>query len=142
MKDPSKLADFVAAQNGVYEQVLRELEAGQKQSHWMWFIFPQLQGLGSSVLAQKYGLESLEEARSYLKHKVLGPRLSECTQKVLAHAGRDLRSILGYPDDLKFRSSMTLFAAAAPEESIFEQALKTFCGGQHDPLTMRLLANP
>ena len=130
----------MATQDGVYEQVLRELTAGRKQTHWMWFIFPQLAGLGSSPMAQRFAIASLEEARDYFAHEVLGPRLRECTRLMLEHADRDIDTILGYPDDLKFRSSMTLFAAAAPNEPLFAEALQEFCGGDRDPLTLELLA--
>ena len=139
MDTVAKLAEFVAAQDAVYEQVLRELAVGLKQSHWIWFIFPQLAGLGFSPMSQKFGIDSQTEARTYLEHNVLGPRLRECTRLMLAISSRDIRAILGYPDDLKFRSSMTLFAAAAPEESLFEEALQKFFGGQRDPLTVGLL---
>src|SRR5690348_7260284 len=104
-----KLAEFVAAQDVVYDRVVRELTAGQKRSHWMWFIFPQLAGLGSSHMARKFAIQSLEEARAYSQHAVLGSRLKECTRLMLDASGNDVSSILGYPDDLKFRSCMTLF---------------------------------
>lgn len=136
---PAKFADFEAAQNPAYANVVRELTAGRKESHWMWFIFPQLRGLGSSSMAQRFSLDSLAEAREYLAHSVLGPRLRECTRLVLSHSGSDLESILGYPDNLKFRSSMTLFRAAAEHELLFEQALKAFCDGNADPRTIELL---
>jgi len=139
MNTAAKLAEFVAAQEGIYEQVLRELSAGKKRSHWIWFIFPQLAGLGFSSMSQKFGIASPAEARSYLDHDVLGPRLRECTRKMLALSARDIGSILGHPDDLKFRSSLTLFAAAAPDEPLFAEALQTFYGGQRDPLTIELL---
>ena len=114
MTTGATLADFVTAQDAVYDQVVRELAAGRKETHWIWFIFPQMAGLGSSSMSQKFGLTSKAEARGYLQHEVLGPRLRECTQLVLAVQGHSINSILGHPDDLKFRSSMTLFAAAAP----------------------------
>ena len=139
MDTPAKLAEFLEAQDDIYDQVLRELSAGRKNTHWMWFIFPQMVGLGTSSMSQRFGVASLAEARSYLEHSVLGPRLRECTKLLLAHAGRDARSILGYPDDLKFRSSMTLFAIAAPEESLFDEALQKFFGGERDPRTIELL---
>ena len=139
MTTEARIADFVTAQNAVYDDVLRELGAGRKETHWMWFIFPQIIGLGSSVMSQRFGIASKAEAQSYLRHGVLGPRLRECTELMLASPHRDIRSILGDPDDMKFRSSMTLFAAAAPEESIFEAALEKYFGGEHDPLTIRLL---
>ncbi len=135
----SNLADFVAAQDAVYPQVLRELAAGEKRTHWMWFVFPQLAGLGSSPMAQRFAIGSLEEAQRYLAHPVLGARLRECTRLVLAVPDKDADAIFGYPDNLKFRSSMTLFAAAAPEEPLFRQALEWFFGGEPDPLTTGLL---
>jgi uncharacterized protein (DUF1810 family) len=138
MTTATKLAEFVAAQNRVYDQVLCEIKAGRKETHWMWFIFPQITGLGSSGMSQGFGISSKAEAKSYLDHHILGPRLRECTEFMLASPRRDISAILGYPDDLKFRSSMTLFAAAAPEESIFEDAPKKFFHGEHDPLTIRL----
>ena len=133
-----KLAEFVATQDRVYDQVLRELTAGRKETHWIWFIFPQITGLGFSEMSRRFGIASLAEAQCYLRHDVLGPRLRQCTELMLAAPHRDIRSILGDPDDLKFRSSMTLFAAAAREESIFQAALEKF-GGKPDPLTLRLL---
>jgi len=133
------LAEFVAAQNAAYDQVLRELAAGRKETHWIWFIFPQATGLGFSAMSRRFGIASRAEAQSYLRHDVLGPRLRECTELMLASPSRDIRSILGDPDDLKFRSSMTLFAASAPEESIFKAALEKFFGGKPDALTLRLL---
>ncbi len=135
----AKLAGFVAAQDAVYDSVRCELKAGRKETHWIWFIFPQMAGLGSSFMSRKFGIASKAEAERYLAHAVLGPRLRECTQWMLSAPGRDIASILGHPDDLKFRSSMTLFAAAAPEEPLFEAALEKFFGGEHDPITTRLL---
>jgi len=139
MGTAAKWAEFVRAQDAVYADVVRELTAGRKQTHWMWFIFPQLAGLGSSQMARKYAIASLAEARSYLEHEVLGSRLRECTRLVLAAPHGDISAILGYPDDLKFRSSMTLFAAAAPEEPLFQQALDKFFNGEPDRLTLKLL---
>ncbi|HYZ73311.1 MAG TPA: DUF1810 domain-containing protein, partial [Chthoniobacterales bacterium] len=124
MATESKLADFVAAQDVVYDQVLPELKAGRKQTHWIWFIFPQMIGLGVSAMSQRFGIASKSEAKEYLKHDVLGPRLRECTQLLLDLPSRNIDDILGYPDDLKFRSSMTLFAVVAPQETIFDDALK------------------
>lgn len=135
----TKLAEFVTAQEAVYDQVVRELAAGHKRSHWMWFIFPQLAGLGSSHMAQKFAIDSREEARAYLQHSVLGPRLIECTRLMLAAPNHDVSAILGYPDDLKFRSCMTLFAAAEPAEPLFQAALDKFFGGQPDSRTLQLL---
>jgi uncharacterized protein (DUF1810 family) len=139
MATESKLADFVAAQDVVYNQVLSELKAGRKRTHWIWFIFPQMIGLGFSAMSQRFGIASKSEAKEYLKHDVLGPRLRECTQLLLDLPSRNIDDILGYPDDLKFRSSMTLFAVVAPEETIFEQALKKFFVGKRDAATIKLL---
>ena len=131
---------FVAAQYSAFDQALRELRAGDKQSHWMWFIFPQMQGLGMSSMAQKYGIVSLEEAHAYLGHHVLGERLRQCTEAVLSAEGRTLRQIFGSPDDMKFRSSMTLFALAnGGDGGIFRQALDVYCSGEMDPRTLDLL---
>ena len=135
----SKLADFAAAQDPVYDAVLRELAAGRKESHWTWFIFPQMAGLGFSAMSERFGIASLDEARSYLKHPVLGARLRECVRLMLAQPSRDVRAILGSPDDLKFRSSMTLFAQADPAEPLFQAALERFFGGEPDALTLELL---
>jgi uncharacterized protein (DUF1810 family) len=139
MDSAARLTEFVAAQEPVYEEVVRELAAGRKQSHWMWFIFPQLAGLGFSSMARKFGIASLDEARSYLDDLVLGQRLRECTRLMLAVPHDNVSGVLGYPDDLKFRSCMTLFAAAAPEESLFDEALAKFFGGERDRRTLELL---
>jgi len=135
----SKLAEFVAAQDEVYADVRRELAAGRKQTHWMWFIFPQMAGLGSSPMARKFGIAIPAEARSYMAHGVLGARLRECTQLLRQSPHRDIAAILGYPDDLTFRSCMTLYAAVAPEEPLFTAALEQFFGGERDALTTDLL---
>jgi uncharacterized protein (DUF1810 family) len=138
--DPFDLARFVAAQAPVFDAVLAELRAGRKRSHWMWFVFPQLRGLGHSATAQFYGIGSLAEARAYLAHPVLGPRLSRCTEALLAIEGRPLREILGAPDDLKFCSCMTLFARAeGGSASLFRQALDRYCAGRMDERTLALL---
>ncbi|MFI5348655.1 MAG: DUF1810 domain-containing protein [Elusimicrobiota bacterium] len=142
MATEAKLAEFVAAQDAVYDEVRRELAAGLKETHWIWFIFPQLAGLGQSSISRKFALASQAEARRFWEHPVLGPRLRECTQLLLASPKRSIAAILGDPDDLKFRSSMTLFAAAAPEEPIFKEALKKFFDGAPDPLTLELLHKP
>ena len=134
------LERFVTAQAGNFEQACAELAAGAKQSHWMWFMFPQLKGLGSSPTAQYFAIASLDEARAYLAHAVLGPRLEQATILVLDHASRPLRQIFGTPDDLKFRSSMTLFAQAAEPGSVYARALERMCGGA-DQATLRLLAS-
>jgi uncharacterized protein (DUF1810 family) len=133
------LQRFVTAQDPVYADVRDELAAGRKRSHWMWFVFPQLQGLGQSATAQYYGIASRQEAAAYWQHPVLGPRLRECTALVLAARGKSAHDIFGTPDDLKFRSSMTLFAAVAPAEPLFEQALARFFGGRPDDTTLALL---
>ena len=130
---------FVKAQDPVLEEVLGELHAGRKQTHWMWFIFPQLRGLGRSSTSQFYGIEDLAEARSYLEHAVLGPRLEACVEAVLAVSGRSLKEIFDTPDDMKFRSSMTLFAIADGDANLFHGALERYCRGRKDPATLRLL---
>ncbi|SFL16448.1 DUF1810 domain-containing protein [Methylobacterium pseudosasicola] len=139
MAEPYNLERFVAAQEGVHERALAELRAGEKRSHWMWFIFPQIAGLGSSPMAQRYAIGSLDEARAYLAHPVLGPRLRTCTAAVSGVTGRSAHAIFGSPDDMKFRSSMTLFARAAPEEPQFAEALARYFGGEPDPLTLAKL---
>jgi uncharacterized protein (DUF1810 family) len=141
MDDPFDLARYVSAQEPIFARVCNELRAGCKQSHWMWFIFPQLKGLGSSSLAQRYGIASLEEARAYLCHPVLGQRLRECTQLVNRVEARSAQAIFGYPDYLKFRSCMTLFARAACDGGTeFTAALGRFFAGEGDPLTRKLLS--
>jgi uncharacterized protein (DUF1810 family) len=137
MDDPFDLQRFVAAQDRVYDAVRAELTHGRKQSHWMWFIFPQVAGLGHSPMARRYAISSLEEAGAYLEHPVLGPRLRECTQLMLNVEGRPALAILGSPDDVKFRSCMTLFAHAAPGEPLFRQALEKYSDGEEDPLTVQ-----
>lgn len=139
---PVDLQRFMDAQRETYAQALRELQHGRKRSHWMWFIFPQLEGLGRSPTAQHFALRSLHEARAYLVHPILGERLRDATRGVLAHPDRSLMEIFGKPDDIKFRSSMTLFAAAAdPEDAaIFREALDVFCGGEPDAITLKRLA--
>ena len=139
MVDTYDLQRFVDAQNPVYERVLAELRSGEKRSHWMWFVFPQLKGLGFSSMAERYGIASLAEARAYLKHETLGPRLRECTQLVMNVEGRHIRRIFDDPDDLKFRSSMTLFGKAS-EEKIFELALDKYYSGKPDESTLELLS--
>lgn len=133
------LQRFLDAQAPVYHTVLEELAAGQKRSHWMWFIFPQLRGLGSSSTAFKYGLASRAEARAFSEHAILGPRLRECTSIVMTIEGRTAEDIFSYPDHLKFRSCMTLFAQSARSPQLFRDALLTFCGGQPDERTLELL---
>jgi uncharacterized protein (DUF1810 family) len=134
--DPYNLQRFVDAQAPVYEQVLRELRAGRKASHWMWFIFPQIAGLGHSPMAQRFAISGRAEAESYLQHAVLGPRLTECTRLVNQQAGRTIEDILGDIDGLKFRSSMTLFAKVAKDNAIFVEAIQKYYGGNFDELTM------
>jgi len=141
---PPDLQRFIDAQQAVYESVREELRAGRKTSHWMWFIFPQLQGLGVSPTARFYALSGLDEARAYLAHPLLGARLTECTQLVNEVPGRTLHEIFGTPDDLKFRSCMTLFAAAAEAQAgsqPFRDALEKYCAGAADPRTLELLGD-
>ena len=141
--DDQRLERFVAAQSGVWAAVCAELAAARKTSHWMWFVFPQLQSLGRSATARFYGLASADEARAYWEHPVLGPRLKQATELVLgAPPMRDLHTIFGSPDDLKFRSCMTLFAAVVPDEPAFSRALERFCRGAGDPLTLAELGRP
>jgi uncharacterized protein (DUF1810 family) len=139
MNDPYDLQRFVDAQQSVYAQVCDELRDGRKRSHWMWFVFPQIRGLGSSAMAQRFALASLAEAQTYLRHPLLGERLRETTQLVNLIDGRSIREIFGYPDDLKFRSSMTLFAQATTDNEVFMEALRKYFDGQADPETLRLL---
>lgn len=127
------------AQQGIHERALAELRAGEKHSHWMWFVFPQIAGLGHSAMAQRYAIGSLDEARAYLAHDVLGPRLRDCTQAVLDVKGRDAHAIFGSPDDLKFRSSMTLFNRASPD-GLFQATLDRYFGSVPDVLTLQKLA--
>jgi uncharacterized protein (DUF1810 family) len=141
MNDPYNLLRFVSAQDPVYEHVCAELRAGRKESHWIWFIFPQLKGLGHSSMASKFGISSREEAEAYLKHSILGPRLKECTQLVNLIEGRSIDQIFGYPDNLKFRSSMTLFAQVESDNEIFGNALQKYFGGEADRLTLDIVSN-
>ena len=138
--DNDRLDRFLEAQARNFADALAELRAGEKRSHWMWYVFPQLAGLGLSPTAQFYGIASQGEARAYLAHPILGPRLLETTRAVLGHPGRSLHAIFGSPDCMKFCSSMTLFAHAAPTEPLFRQALATFCAGTPCPRTLELLA--
>ena len=139
MTDPIRLQRFVDAQAGVHAAALAELESGRKRTHWMWFVFPQLAGLGSSAMAQRYAISGVEEARAYLAHPVLGPRLREAAAAVNAVEGRSIHDIFGSPDDLKFRSSMTLFSEAAPDGAVFREALAKYFGNEPDPATLRIL---
>ncbi len=136
MADDFDLDRFVAAQAPVIEQVKRELRAGAKRSHWMWFVFPQLAGLGRSPMAQRYAISGLEEARAYAAHPVLGPRLVECAQALLELPSRDPVRVLGSVDALKLRSSMTLFEAAVPDERVFADVLERYHGGERDEATL------
>ena len=133
------LERFVKAQEGVYPRALAELKAGRKQTHWMWFIFPQIAGLGHSAMAQMYAIASLDEARAYLAHPVLGARLRECCQAMMAVEGKTAHAIFGSSDDLKFRSSLTLFAHAAPNEPLFRDLLEKYYAGAEDELTLQNL---
>jgi uncharacterized protein (DUF1810 family) len=135
------LQRFVDAQDrgGVYQQALTELRAGRKRTHWIWFVFPQLAGLGQSAMSREYAISSLDEAAAYLRHPVLGPRLVECVDAVRAARGRSIDEVFG-PDAVKFRSSMTLFARADPTSDTFRDALDECCGGREDPRTVALLA--
>jgi uncharacterized protein (DUF1810 family) len=137
--DPHDLDRFVQAQAPIYPQVVAELQAGCKRSHWMWFVFPQLAGLGHSAMARRYAIGSLQEAQSYLAHPLLGPRLRECSALVLAVPHGDIHRVFGTPDDLKFHSCMTLFQRAAPQEPVFGQCLAKYFGGRPDAMTLAAL---
>lgn len=136
MNDPYNLQRFVDAQKAMFEQARAELSRGKKASHWMWFIFPQIRGLGASETAQFFAISSLAEAAAYIEHPVLGPRLRECARLVTAIEGKSIEHVFGYPDNLKFKSSMTLFARATPENGIFLEALKIYFGGEFDRQTL------
>jgi uncharacterized protein (DUF1810 family) len=138
--DPFDLNRFVEAQAPVYGSVVDELREGRKRSHWMWFVFPQIRGLGGSPMAARYGISSLEEARAYLRHDVLGPRLRECVRLVNEVQGRTVSEIFGSPDDLKLRSSMTLFARATDDNEDFTALLDKYYDGEHDKLTLARLS--
>ena len=135
----SDLARFVDAQQDIYAHALAELREGNKRSHWMWFVFPQIAGLGRTANAQRYAIADLAEARAYLVHPVLGPRLTECARALLGVPGRTATDILGTPDDLKLRSSMTLFAHAADDPAVFRAVLDRYYGGEDDPATVQRL---
>lgn len=138
--DPFDLHRFTSAQDRVYDSVLAELSSGQKRSHWMWFIFPQLDGLGHSSTARHYAIKSIEEARQYLHHPILGARLVQCSEAVLAVEGRSVAQIFGYPDDMKLKSSMTLFALVADDpHSVFNALLEKYFHGERDERTIQLL---
>lgn len=140
MTDPFDLERFLRAQDPVFRDVLGELARGRKQTHWMWFVFPQVAGLGFSAMSQRYAIGSRAEAEAYLAHPVLGPRLIECTRLVLAVDGRTINAILGAPDDSKFRSSMTLFGAVS-NEPVFDEALAKYFAGERDGATLEILSN-
>jgi uncharacterized protein (DUF1810 family) len=141
MDDPYRLERFTQAQDtgGAYQQAVAELRAGRKVSHWMWFVFPQVAGLGFSAMSQRYAISGLTEARAYLNHPVLGPRLTECARIVAGIEGRTAADIVGPVDAMKLRSSMTLFAAAAPEERVFGEVLAKYFGGVPDDATLARL---
>lgn len=137
--DPFNLSRFVRAQNTMYERALEEVRQGQKRSHWMWFIFPQLLGLGSSEMAKEYGISGLEEAKAYLAHPVLGSRLIGITEALINVKNRSASDIFGYPDDLKLHSSLTLFDAASKGENTFSKAIDLFFDGMPDQKTLKML---
>jgi len=139
MSEPHDLQRFVDAQDPMFDQVRTELRAGRKRSHWMWFVFPQLSGLGTSPIARRYAISSRAEAEAYLDHPILGPRLHECTRLVTEIRGRTIDEIFGYPDNMKFRSSMTLFAHARLDNKIFTEAIKKYFPDGFDPLTLERL---
>jgi uncharacterized protein (DUF1810 family) len=136
VNDPYNLQRFVDAQNPIFEEVRSELRNARKTGHWMWFVFPQIKGLGHTPTAREFAISSREEAAAYLDHPILGPRLRECTRLVTLVEGRSISQILGYPDDLKFRSCMTLFAHATSDNQVFKDALDKSCGGEFDRLTL------
>lgn len=140
--DPYDLERFVRAQQHDYARALAELKGGRKRSHWMWYIFPQFRGLGFSSMSQRYAIGSVDEAKAYLRHPVLGPRLTECANALLAIADRSATDILGSPDDLKLRSSATLFAHVSPPASEFERLLQMYWQGEPDQSTLELLREP
>ncbi|MFL9907342.1 DUF1810 domain-containing protein [Paraburkholderia sp. RL17-337-BIB-A] len=139
MDDPYDLQRFVDAQEPVYAQVCEELRDGRKRSHWMWFVFPQIQGLGTSAMAQRFAISTLAEAEAYLRHPILGQRLREATRLVNLVKDRSIEEIFGYPDDLKFKSSLTLFARATSDNEIFIEALRRYFGGEGDSRTLQQL---
>jgi uncharacterized protein (DUF1810 family) len=139
MNDPYDLRRFLDAQEGDYERALAEIRSGRKRSHWMWYIFPQLDGLGFSPTAKRYAIKGIEEARAYLDHPVLGPRLLACAEAALGVEGKSATQVFGSPDDLKLRSSATLFAAVSPPGSVFERLLDKCYQGRPDDRTLHLL---
>ena len=139
MHDPHHLRRFVDAQKDGYARALEEIRAGRKQSHWMWYVFPQVEGLGASAMSRRYAITSVAEAEAYLAHPVLGPRLVACSEAVLAVEGRSAREIFGAPDDQKLRSCATLFARVSPPGSVFERVLARYFGGAPDDRTLQRL---
>lgn len=137
--DPYNFGRFLQAQEDDFEQAFSEIKRGKKRTHWMWYIFPQFDGLGFSSTAKHYSVKSIEEARAYLEHPVLGPRLMECAEAVISVEGRSASEIFGYPDDLKLKSCATLFACVSPPGSVFERLLEKYYGSQRDQKTLRLL---
>lgn len=137
--DPYELQRFVEAQNPVIDEVKKELRSGRKRTHWMWFVFPQMEGLGSSRMAQRYAISSREEAKAYVSHPILGPRLRECTELVNGVDGRSANDIFGSPDDLKFQSSMTLFDTVTADSTPFRTALELYYDNEPAPKTLELL---
>jgi uncharacterized protein (DUF1810 family) len=140
--DPYDLNRFVQAQKADYEQALSEIKSGRKCSHWMWYIFPQFEGLGFSAISKEYSIKSVAEAEAYLRHPVLGPRLTTCAEAALSVKGRSAYDIFGSPDDLKLRSCATLFACVSPAGSVFDRLLDQYFRGERDPKTLRLLGIP
>lgn len=140
--DPFDLGRFTSAQETVYDRALAELRSGKKRTHWMWYVFPQIDGLGYTPTTKHYAIKSLAEARQYLDHPVLGPRLLECTAAVLCIQDRSVSEVFGYPDNLKLRSSMTLFARVAEPDSVFVRVLGKYYDGAHDIRTLQLLEAP
>ena len=138
--DAHDLARFVDAQRSSYERALGEIAGGQKRSHWMWYVFPQIEGLGFSATSRKYAIRSLAEAEAFLRHETLGPRLIACADAALAVEGRSARTVFGSPDDMKLRSCATLFAQVSPQGSVFHRLLDKYFGGEPDEATLRILA--
>ncbi|ROM69789.1 calpastatin [Pseudomonas brassicacearum] len=141
MHDPFNLSRFVEAQRPLFDRVMDELRAGRKTSHWMWFVFPQLRGLGHSEMADRFAIATLDEAQAYLEHDLLGPRLEQCVRTVLEHRGMSAKQIFGSPDDLKFRSCLTLFMRAQTGAALYQQALDQFYSGEPDRRTLLLLGH-
>ena len=140
--DPFDLERFVSAQSGSYARALDEIRAGRKRSHWIWFVFPQIRGLGLSPTSQHYGISGIDEARAYMSHPILGPRIVECAEALLALKGRTASAIMPYPDDLKLRSSMTLFERVAGPDSVFSRVVEKYYQGHRDERTLELLGGP